>query len=81
MFGGLGVVAMCAPAATSVATVSVVVGLAAALVIVAATAVRLIRGWLGWRSCVGWCPGGGVKLWPVVVRRWMAMERVVRQWP
>ena len=48
MFGGLGVVAMCAPAATSVATVSVVVGLAAALVMVAATAVRLIGGWLGW---------------------------------
>ena len=48
MFGGLGVVAVCAPTATSVATVSVVVGLAAALVMVAATAVGLMGGWLGW---------------------------------
>ena len=47
MFGGRGVVAMCAPTATSMATASAAVGLAAALVMVAATAVGVVGGWLG----------------------------------
>ena len=47
MFGGRGVVAMFAPTAMSMATASVVVGLAAALVMVAATAVGWMGGWLG----------------------------------
>ena len=47
MFGGRGVVAMSAPTAMSVTTASVVVSLAVTLVMVAATAVGLMGGWLG----------------------------------
>ena len=48
MSGGLGVVATSAPTAMSVTTASVMVGLTPALVMVAATAVGWMGGWLGW---------------------------------